>query len=163
GAVGVRMRVPVVGLAVRRPARVADADGPLHPARQRRLEPGDLAGRLVDLQPTARVHGDARGVVAPVLEAMEPGEEDRDRLSAADGAHDTAQGSPSLSAIDEPTDLALAQRRRREAPLPELPGEALEDVLVAELLRLELAMPAHHELLDRFGEVGEQLVDQPGE
>src|SRR5262245_43807334 len=70
---------------------------------------------------------------------------------------------PSLSPVDEPSDLALAQGRRREAPLPELRSEALEDGLVAQLLRLELAMTAHHELLDRFGEVGEQLVDQPGE
>src|SRR5262249_13810474 len=72
-------------------------------------------------------------------------------------------GIPALSAVDEPADLALAQGRRREAPLPELRGETLEDGLVAELLRLELAMTADHELLDRFGEVGEQLVDQPAE
>src|SRR5262249_17282270 len=72
-------------------------------------------------------------------------------------------GIPALSAVDEPADLALAQGRRREAALPDLRGEALEDGLVAELLRLELAMTADHELLDRFGEVGQQLVDQPGE
>src|SRR5262249_50923827 len=66
-------------------------------------------------------------------------------------------------ALDEPADVALAQRGRGEAPLPQLPGQALEDGLVPEILRLELAVAANDELVDRLGEVGEQLVDQPGE
>src|SRR6516162_5414314 len=67
------------------------------------------------------------------------------------------------SAVDEPADLTLAQRGRREAPLPQLVRQALEDGVVPELLGLQLAVATNHELVDRLGEVGEELVDQAAE
>ena len=53
---------------------------PVVPARgasERSVEVHQLADGADDLIPLARVDGEARGVVAPVLEASEPFDEDR--------------------------------------------------------------------------------------
>ena len=43
---------------------------------------------------------------------------------------------------------------------PQLLGDAREDAVVPEALGLQLAVPARDELLDRLGEVREELVQQ---
>ena len=94
GAVLVGMGVEVVRPAVGRPARVGEADrGVRRPVGDRRLEVGQLAGPLLDEQ-VARVvdEGDAGRVVAAVLEALEPFDQDRARLPGPGVADDAAHG-----------------------------------------------------------------------
>ena len=77
-AVNVRMRVARRGRAVRRPARVGDArDAMQRPAIEQRLESRDAARELADDETAIALEGDARGVIAAVLEALQPGEENR--------------------------------------------------------------------------------------
>src|SRR6185503_3291190 len=73
------MGVALGGHAVRGPARVADADGSLQPDR----EPGELgdpAGAANALE-AAVDHGDPRRVVAAVLQAPQPFDQDRDDVT----------------------------------------------------------------------------------
>ncbi len=92
-AVGVRVRVLLGRPAVGGPARVADArralDGPLAQDAFERLEP---PGGAPDLQPPALQDGDAGRVVAAVLEAPEPLDDDRGRALVTDVADDPAHG-----------------------------------------------------------------------
>ncbi len=88
----VRVRVGVGGAAVGGPARVADADGRLRQrvGAEQRLEVGELARLLARVEAPLGHHGDARGVVAAVLEAPQPVDHDRQRLLLADVPHDSA-------------------------------------------------------------------------
>src|SRR5262249_60389257 len=64
------------------------------------------------------------------------------------------------SPVDEAAYLPRRQRRRCEAARVDLPHDALEDLRIAEVVSLELAVPPGHELLDRLGEVGRDVLDQ---
>src|SRR4029450_7729088 len=67
-----------------------------------------------------------------------------------------------LSAVDQPADLSLAERRRASASPPQLGRDTLEDRVVLQVLGPQLAVPPGDELLDRFREVRQNLVDQAG-
>ena len=69
GAVEVRVGVLVGDAAVGRPAGVAEPDGA---AGQRGLGLPDLAGPLLDHDRAVSRHGDAPGVVAAILELLQP-------------------------------------------------------------------------------------------
>jgi hypothetical protein len=77
--------------AVRRPAGVRDA-GPgvdllLH---HQRVELRHARGAARALELTVLMHGHPAGVVAAVLEALQPFDEDRDDVLGADGTDDSA-------------------------------------------------------------------------
>src|SRR5581483_195064 len=103
----VRVRVLVGGAAVRGPAGVADADAPDgRLLAQQVLEVGQLAAAAHhsrDRQPLLRrvEHGHARGVVAAVLEAAQPFDQDRRALALTNVANDSAHArrSPSKDAL----------------------------------------------------------------
>jgi hypothetical protein len=89
-AAGQRVRVPLGGPAVGRPARVPDA------GRRRRVEQrgdglqlGELADGADELDVTVDER-EAGGVVAAVLQALEPGQEQRFARPVADVADDAA-------------------------------------------------------------------------
>ena len=101
GAVLVRVSVQVVRSPVRRPAGVGQTD------RSMRCPPGDgalevhqLAGSLLDEQVAGVIHeGDARRIVAPVLQASKTLDQDRSRLVGSRIADDAAHGvTPSARA-----------------------------------------------------------------
>ena len=87
---GMRMRVTLVGLAVGRPAGMADADGALE-----RLAPelgfklAQLALRAPAPQPAGLQRGDAGGVVSAILQALER----IDQLLGDRGAAENADNS----------------------------------------------------------------------
>src|SRR5262249_26231276 len=86
-----RMRVLLRGPAVRRPARVADA----RRARERllaeqRLQVVELADAAANLDVVVGEGGEARGVVAAVLELPEAAHDDGPCLTRADVADDPA-------------------------------------------------------------------------
>ncbi len=91
-AVDVRMGVKVVRPAVGRPAGVGQADGRVGRAvGDRGLEVDQLAGPLLDEHVAALVHeGDPGRVIAAVLEALQPLDEDRSRLAGTRIADDPA-------------------------------------------------------------------------
>src|SRR5262249_35065661 len=80
---------------VRGPARVADADaarrGPVPQVPGQVLDP---AGALAQVQPAAGERRQAGAIVAPVLQAAQPLDEEGFRLAAADVADDSAHGQP---------------------------------------------------------------------
>ena len=89
--VRMRVRVDIRRLAVRRPARVADADR----AGERRflqllLQHGEPALRLADLEPLAGVDGDARRVVSPILELLQALDQDLLRVPVTDISYNSA-------------------------------------------------------------------------
>ena len=89
----VRMGVPVAGHAVGRPAGVGDADTSFDGlAMQLGGEFAHLAGPLAQghVRLAGRHDGDARGVVAPVFEALQPLEQDGRYVAVGDGADDAA-------------------------------------------------------------------------
>ena len=90
---GVRMGVGLVRLAVRRPARVADADrAGQRRLRQLELEVAQLAFGAPALEAPVLQGGDARRVVAAVLEALQRVDDlHRHRLVSED-ADDSAHG-----------------------------------------------------------------------
>ena len=89
--VDVRVRVDVVGRAVGRPPGVADADLAAEPLGQLGLQVPDPPGLLHDLEALAGAeHGEARRVVAAVLEPAEPLQQQRRCLLAADVPDDPA-------------------------------------------------------------------------
>ena len=105
GLIGVRMGVGGCGSAVSRPAGVAQADRSLREVSpQFLLQTGQFAGRLGDRQPAAVQHGQARGIVPPVLQSPETPD---DQISSGPEAHvpyDTTHGSPiPLGVQDIPT------------------------------------------------------------
>ena len=90
-AIDVRVRVLLARPAMGRPARVTDPGVPGGTLR------GDDGGEVVelafgaqDLQRAVALHGDARGVVAAILEATEPVHEERKRFARPDVAYDPA-------------------------------------------------------------------------
>ncbi len=108
----VRVRVDVVGRAVGGPPGVPDPGRRLHQrgVRDRLLQVGELAGPLVRVDPPVGHEGDARGVVAPVLEAAQPLDDDTLRLLVSDIAHDSAHGRhPSERAPVRPDPRRLQQ------------------------------------------------------
>jgi hypothetical protein len=78
--VGVRVRVLRRRLTVGGPAGVPDAGRATEAGRQVGGEVRDAAAHLADLEPAPHPHGDARRVVAPVLETAETLEQDRGRV-----------------------------------------------------------------------------------
>ena len=92
GAVHMGMGIEVVRPAVGRPARVGQADrGLRRRVEQCRAQVGQLARALLHEQLAAGGHeGDARGVVAPVLQAREAVEQDGRRIPRADVSDDAA-------------------------------------------------------------------------
>src|SRR5262249_18292687 len=98
-AVGVRVRVFLGRATVRRPARVADADRPGHGlVPQRRLERFDAAYRAAHVELAAVQHGNTRGVVSAVLEALEPVDDDADRALPTDVPDDSTHAQLSFLA-----------------------------------------------------------------
>src|SRR5207245_6028282 len=92
-AVAVGVGVLLRGPAVRLPAGVADAEGPLDLLEaQALLEIAQLAGAAHHLDGAAVDDRDAGGVVAAVLEAAEAVEEDAADLLRTDVADDSAHG-----------------------------------------------------------------------
>jgi hypothetical protein len=92
----VRMRVHLGWPPVGRPARVTDADAAgQRSGRELRLEVPQLADRTDDLDVTALdVHRHARGVVAAVLEPLEPVDEDGRSLLRPDVPDDSTHTMP---------------------------------------------------------------------
>ena len=92
GAVAMRVRVEVVRPAMGRPPSVGEAEGGVRrPVGDRRLEVDQLAGPLLDEEvPGVVDQGDARRIVAAILEPLEPLDEDGARLSRTRVADDAA-------------------------------------------------------------------------
>ena len=100
GAVDMGVRVQVVGTAVGGPAGMGKADGRLRRRIQERgAQVGQLAGALLHEQLAGRGdQGDARGVVAAVLQAGQAVEQDGRRVTRSDVSDDAthALGLPQL-------------------------------------------------------------------
>ena len=92
GAIAMRMGIEVVRPAVRRPARVGEADrGVRRPIGDGRLEVDQLAGPLLHEQvPGVVDEGDPGRIVATVLEPLEPLDQDGARLPRTGVADDAA-------------------------------------------------------------------------
>ena len=89
-AIDVRMRIGIRRPAVSRPPGVADAQGAVGPVgRDQRLEVGDLAGRLPDVQRPFGDGGDPGRVVSPVLQPTKAGKDEGHRVAMADIADDS--------------------------------------------------------------------------
>src|SRR5205823_14792181 len=85
------------------PARVRDAEPPLPGMlEQPGLELADLARGLHDLEPALGVHRHARRVVAPILEALDALDQDRQAIPMADVADDAAHVTTSRGALRAP-------------------------------------------------------------
>ena len=99
GLVGVGMGVGRGRRAVGGPAGVADADGAAGQAvGQLLLQHAELARGLADLEAVAVHHRDARRVIAAVLEAPEPLEQQPGGLPGSDVADDATHSRGGLSA-----------------------------------------------------------------
>ena len=91
GAVAVRMRVLFGRPAVRRPARVADAVvAGERIGADHLLEVRQLAGAAPQVDRAAADDGDARRVVAAILEPPQPVDQDRHDVLRSDVADDSA-------------------------------------------------------------------------
>jgi hypothetical protein len=92
--VDVRVGVGVRRAAVRGPAGVPDARraGRQRPAVQLLLQVEELAGLLRRRQPAVGQDGDARRVVAPVLQPLQPGHHDLERGLRPHVSHDSTHG-----------------------------------------------------------------------
>ncbi len=93
-AIAVRMSILLSGAAMRGPARVADAVDAVDRGKTQRLfEVVEFAGRAANFQFAGlRDHGDAGGIVAAILEALQPIENDRHNFLRADVANYSAHG-----------------------------------------------------------------------
>jgi hypothetical protein len=161
GGVDMGMGVGVGGLAVGGPTGVADADRALQPLGQRRDQLVDPPGPLVHLQARRAHDGDARRVVAPVLQALEALDQHRHGVTVADISDDPAHDD--LLAVDDPAELPAGQGRRRHRAGGQLGRDAVEDGRVGQAGRLQLAVAPAHQRLDRLAEVGDDVVDHaPG-
>src|SRR5262249_43872096 len=95
------------------------------PVTENRLEVAEPPGAAPDLEDALRQHGDARGVVAAVLEPLEPLQDEGGRPLAADVAHDSTHGPLSL-AFDACSGPALPPRVRSAfRPVPAAPARCL--------------------------------------
>src|SRR5258706_10155223 len=85
------MGVLVGGLTVGRPARVADADGASQRVfHEQSFEVRELADTAAYLDALTIQSGDARGIVAAILESLQRADEDAARLAGADVSDDSA-------------------------------------------------------------------------
>ncbi|PYN39020.1 MAG: hypothetical protein DMD98_02290 [Candidatus Rokuibacteriota bacterium] len=92
-AVGVGVGVLVRGPAVGGPACVADPERARHGAlAEDPLERLDPPGGAPDVEPALSEHGDARRIVAAVLEALEPFDDDGHRVLVPDVPDDATHG-----------------------------------------------------------------------
>ncbi len=84
-------------LAVRRPAGMADPDGPAQPrAVQGFLQIRQLAHAAADVDLPVAKHGDTGRIIAPVLETLQPIQQHGHRLLTPDISDNAAHGSPSV-------------------------------------------------------------------
>ncbi|MNJ33041.1 hypothetical protein D3C77_277200 [compost metagenome] len=87
----VRVGVGLGGGAVGGPAGVADADGPGHRVGgEHRLQLADLALGAAALDAPAVLHGDAGGVIAPILQPLQAVDQARDDGAGSGDADDAA-------------------------------------------------------------------------
>ena len=94
-AVGVRVRVGLVRLPVRGPARVRDADRSVNGVQVHDvLEHRDLAFGLARLEAVTVAHCDSCRVVAAILEAFEAFDQKAARLAFTYVANDSAHMNP---------------------------------------------------------------------
>src|SRR5690606_18901846 len=117
--VGVRMCVAIARLAVRRPARVRDAGGSLQTLGQQALQVAHLALVLEDHELAVARTGDARRVIAALLEVPQAVHENGRCFALADVSDDATHGKSLTSAVNDSADLALAVLGRPESA----PGE----------------------------------------
>jgi len=90
-AIGVRMGVGTGGSAVCGPAGVGDSTLPADRLGvQQLVQPGDASRQLPEHNAASILHRHARGVVAAVLKAMQPFNENRRRFADAGIAYDAA-------------------------------------------------------------------------
>ena len=93
GAVIVRMGVHVVGLAVGRPARVGDAGVSFERlALEFGFEVADLTRCLHDLEAALLLDRHAGGIVAAILETLEPFHQDGQAIAMSDVSDDATHG-----------------------------------------------------------------------
>src|SRR5688572_10367355 len=116
GAVGVGVRVVFRGTPVRGPPRMTDADGAVDGAvAQRALERLDPTHGAPDVQAARVEHGNARRIIAAVLQPLEAVDDDADRALLTHIADDAAHGcSPPIESGGE-----------RAALLPQAPPRLL--------------------------------------
>jgi len=101
-AVTVRMRIFLGGAAMRSPARVANAIGAFERTLANHLfQPAQLAGGAAQLQSvTKAANGDARRIVAAILQAAQPLNDDRnDVFPLTNVSNNAAHNSGSLSCM----------------------------------------------------------------
>ena len=97
-APGERVRVRLGDAAVRRPARVAETVARMRPVRPRcLLQALKVADGAHVVEPVLLAQRDTRRVVAPVLEALEPLEQQRLRLTRSHVTDDPAHPEAPLS------------------------------------------------------------------
>ena len=117
-----RMRVGLRRTAVGGPARVADAGRGGRAVRARDLlEHAQIADRADDLELIAVDQRDARGVVAAVLETLEPADQERLADACAGVADDAADGGTPRSRaprVRRAQNTPSGQRRSGDAELP---------------------------------------------
>ncbi len=91
----VRMGVALARAPVRRPTRVRDAEAAMSGiGLERVLQLADLADGAQALDGAGAVqHGDARRVVAPVLQPPQALDQDRDDVTVGDGSNDSAHAA----------------------------------------------------------------------
>jgi hypothetical protein len=117
--VPVRVGVLLARRPVGGPARVADAERAFQRlVAEHRLEVGELAGGAAHLELAVDVdHRDAGGVVAAILEQLEPVEKDRSRRLVADVADDSAHQLESSPRGVSPASSSGAAWRAAQASL----------------------------------------------
>ncbi len=113
---GVRVRVGLVGRAVRRPAGVRDAAGGVRRQRlDRLLERPDLARPLDHFDARVVQESDPRRIVPAILEALEPLDQDRGRFLGSHVSDDPAHRRCSSVGLSAPLPAtARAPERSRE-------------------------------------------------
>ncbi len=158
GLAHVRVRVGVARLAVGGPAGVADSGRAAEAGRDGRGELGDPPLLLAD--PEIRLADDRQAgrVIAAVLEPGQPVQQDRGRVLRADVGDDAAHVIPRFrssvgSSVDEAAQLTDRQLGCGHRPVPQLGRDPLEDRIVRQPARLQLAVPPPHEVLDALVEV----------
>ena len=108
----VRVSVFVGDAAMGGPTGVGNADGPWHLLRERRFQFCDLSDSLADVESIA-TEGQARAVVAPVLQTAESVEQNWSRLPPAVVSNDATHASHLH---------VLATNRARHRSKPEVPN-----------------------------------------
>ena len=127
GAVRVRMCVHIRRTPVRRPARMADADRALrHVVFDLLPQRRETAHALLHADILAVIDGDARRVIAAVLELREPLEQELRRLALSDIAHDSTHKDtsslPRTSLSGYHLQVSAAHAALSGGSLPRFPG-----------------------------------------